>query len=102
MGSPIIEELTLLHDFINTILVFVIVFVGLIMVLIIFNTFINQTLLERQIIECIWTLIPAIILVQIAIPSLLLLYILDESIDSVLSIKVMSLVIFDQLLEILS
>ena len=87
-NSPIMEELTLLHDFINTILVFVIVFVGLIMVLIIFNTFINQTLLERQIIECIWTLIPAIILVQIAIPSLLLLYILDESIDSVLSIKV--------------
>lgn len=52
------------------------------------NSFINQTLLESQIVECIWTLIPAIILIQIALPSLLLLYILDESIDSVLSIKV--------------
>jgi len=39
-------------------------------------------------IECIWTIIPAAILIQIAIPSLLLLYILDESIDSSISIKV--------------
>lgn len=45
-------------------------------------------MLERQIIECIWTVIPAIVLVQIAIPSLLLLYMLDESIDSSLSLKV--------------
>jgi cytochrome c oxidase subunit 2 len=59
------------------------------MVLMLFNTFINKTLLERQIIESIWTVIPAIILVQIAIPSLLLLYILDESIDSSLTIKVL-------------
>ena len=58
------------------------------MIFILFNKFINITLLERQIIECIWTIIPAIILIQIAIPSLLLLYILDESIDSSLTIKV--------------
>jgi len=48
-----------------------------------------MNLLESQIIECIWTIIPAIILIQIAIPSLLLLYILDESIDSSLTIKVL-------------
>jgi len=53
------------------------------------NKFININLLERQIIECIWTIIPAIILVQIAIPSLLLLYMLEESIDSSLTIKVL-------------
>jgi len=82
------EELVLLHDFINTILVFIITFVGLIIVLIIFNTFINQALLESQMVECVWTLIPAIILIQIALPSLLLLYILDESIDAILSVKV--------------
>ena len=83
------EELIFLHDFINIILIFIIRFVGLIILLIILNKFINKNLLERQIIECIWTIIPAIILVQIAIPSLLLLYILDESIDSVLTIKVL-------------
>ena len=83
------EELIFLHDFINMILVFIIRFVGFIMVRIIYNKYINMNLLERQIIECIWTIIPAIILIQIAIPSLLLLYILDESIDSALTLKVL-------------
>merc|ERR1711970_989921 len=86
-NSPIIEELIFLHDFINIILIFIITFVGFIIVRILFNSFINKNLLERQIIECIWTIIPAIILIQIAMPSLLLLYILDESIDSNLTIK---------------
>jgi len=78
-----------LHDFINLILVFIISFVGYIIVFIIFNKYININLLESQIIERIWTIIPAIILIQIAIPSLLLLYILDESIDRSLTLKVM-------------
>merc|ERR1711899_176463 len=86
-NSPIIEELIFLHDFINIILVFIITFVGFIIVRILFNSFINKNLLERQIIECIWTIIPAVILIQIAIPPLLLLYMLDESIDSNLTIK---------------
>ena len=71
------------------ILIFIISFVLLIIIYILLNKFININLLERQIIECIWTIIPAIILIQIAIPSLLLLYILDESIDSSLTIKVL-------------
>lgn len=87
-NSPIIEELIFLHDFINLILVFIISFVGYIIVFIIFNKYININLLESQIIERIWTIIPAIILIQIAIPSLLLLYILDESIDRSLTLKV--------------
>merc|ERR1712062_642123 len=86
-NSPIIEELIFLHDFINIILVFIITFVGFIIVRILFNSFINKNLLEIQIIECIWTIIPAVILIQIAIPSLLLLYMLAESIDSSLTIK---------------
>jgi len=87
-NSPIIEELLFLHDFINLILIFIIRFVGYIIFRILLNNFINKNLLESQIIECIWTIIPAAILIQIAMPSLLLLYILDESIDSSISLKV--------------
>ena len=83
------EELVFLHDFINTILVFIITFVGLIMVTILLNKFSNQSLIESQVVECVWTIIPAVILVQIALPSLLLLYILDEVVDTALSIKVL-------------
>merc|ERR1712243_544216 len=88
VNSLIIEELLFLHDFINFILIFIIRFVGYIIFRILLNNFINKNLLESQIIECIWTIIPAAILIQIAMPSLLLLYILDESIDSSISIKV--------------
>ena len=88
-NSPVMEELVFLHDFINTILVFIITFVGLIMVTILLNKFSNQSLIESQVVECVWTIIPAVILVQIALPSLLLLYILDEVVDTALSIKVL-------------
>lgn len=83
------EELIFLHDFINMVLVFIIRFVGYIIIRIVYNKYININLLESQIIECIWTIIPAIILIQIAMPSLLLLYILDESVDSALTMKVL-------------
>ena len=88
-NSPIIEELIFLHDFINLILIFIITFVGYIIISMLLNKYININILERQIIECIWTIIPAIILIQIAMPSLLLLYILDESIDRSITIKVL-------------
>ena len=48
---------------------------------------INQGLLEIHMVECVWTIIPAILLLQIALPSLLLLYMLDESVDSSLTLK---------------
>ena len=74
-NSPIIEELIFLHDFINLVLIFIIRFVGFMIISIIKNSFINKNLLEIQIVERIWTILPAVILVQIALPSLLLLYI---------------------------
>ena len=86
-NSPIIEELIFLHDFINLVLMFIIRFVGFIIISIIKNSFINKNLLEIQIVERVWTIIPAVILIQIALPSLLLLYILDESIDRSLTLK---------------
>merc|ERR1739848_861795 len=68
-NSPIIEELIFLHDFINLILIFIISFVLIIIIYILLNNYININLLERQIIECIWTIIPAIILIQIEFDS---------------------------------
>ncbi len=88
-NRPLIEELTQLHDFINLILIFIISFVGMIMLIIVMGRHINQNLLEMQIVEWVWTIIPAILLLQIALPSLLLLYMLDETVDSSLTLKTM-------------
>lgn len=45
------EELIQLHDFINLILVFIISFVGVIMIIITMGDHINKNLLEIQIVE---------------------------------------------------
>ncbi len=76
--SPVIEEFIYFHDFTNIILLFILRFVGLIIARVIFNKVIHKSLLEGQVLECIWTLIPALILIQIALPSLVLLYTLEE------------------------
>lgn len=76
--SPVIEEFVYFHDFTNIILLFILSFVGFILLRVFFNKIIHKSLLEGQILECIWTLIPALILVQIALPSLVLLYTLEE------------------------
>jgi len=45
-NRPLIEELTQLHDFINLVLIFVLRFVGVIIVLMVMGKHINQNLLE--------------------------------------------------------
>ena len=76
--SPVIEEFIYFHDFTNIILLFILTFVGAIIFRILINKIIHKSLLEGQVLECIWTLIPALILIQIALPSLVLLYTLEE------------------------
>lgn len=52
------------------------------------NTFLYKGLLEGQILECVWTIIPAIILIQIALPSLSLLYLIEDSPSPDIRVKV--------------
>ena len=77
-ASPLIEQLIFFHDHIILILILIITFVGYILSTVLLNSFINRYMLEHQTIEIIWTAIPAIILIFIALPSLRLLYLLDE------------------------
>ena len=78
-ASPVMEELVFFHDFTMVVLVFIVRFVGYIIGQLPRSKWLDASLLEGQAIECVWTLVPALILVQVAIPSLLLLYLLDES-----------------------
>ena len=52
-----------------------------------FNKFNNRFLLEGQTIEIIWTILPAITLIFIALPSLRLLYLLDEINNPIITLK---------------
>lgn len=85
--DPVIEEFIYFHDFTNIILVYIIIFVGYIIVSILFNTTIFKGLLHGQVIECIWTTVPGLILIQIALPSLSLLYLIEDSPSPNLTLK---------------
>nr|QFG40087.1 cytochrome c oxidase subunit II [Munidopsis verrilli] len=77
-ASPLMEQLIFFHDHTMVILIFITTFVGFMMLSLFYNSFTNRYLLENQNIEIIWTLLPVVILVFIALPSLRLLYLLDE------------------------
>nr|QBS48155.1 cytochrome c oxidase subunit II [Pandalus hypsinotus] len=77
-ASPLMEQLIFFHDHAMLVLVMITTLVGYMMASLFFNKLTNRFLLEGQTIEIIWTILPAIILVFIALPSLRLLYLLDE------------------------
>ena len=77
-ASPLIEQLTFFHDHTLIILVIITTLVGYLIFILFFNSYTNRNLLHGQTIEIIWTILPAIVLLFIAFPSLRLLYLLDE------------------------
>nr|QIJ98702.1 cytochrome c oxidase subunit II [Chionea crassipes gracilistyla]QXM16963.1 cytochrome c oxidase subunit 2 [Neoneuromus orientalis] len=86
-ASPLMEQLTFFHDHTLLILIMITMLVGYLMVTLLFNKFTNRLLLEGQTIEIIWTILPAITLIFIALPSLQLLYLLDEISDPAITFK---------------
>nr|ABV71215.1 cytochrome oxidase subunit II [Dicranomyia swezeyi]ABV71219.1 cytochrome oxidase subunit II [Dicranomyia swezeyi] len=77
-ASPIMEQLSFFHDHALLIITMITILVGYLMAGLLFNKFTNRYLLSGQTIEVIWTILPAIVLIFIALPSLRLLYLMDE------------------------
>ena len=77
-ASPLAEHLIFFHDHAILVLILITTLVGYFIGTLFFNKFTDRFLLEHQTIETAWTIIPALILVFIALPSLRLLYLLDE------------------------
>nr|ABY55876.1 cytochrome oxidase subunit II [Pterostichus congestus]ABY55914.1 cytochrome oxidase subunit II [Pterostichus nr. congestus KWW-2] len=86
-NSPLMEQLTFFHDHTLMILLMITMLVGYLMITLFYNSYINRYLLEGQTIEVIWTILPAITLVFIALPSLQLLYLLDEVSNPLMTLK---------------
>nr|WNU00269.1 cytochrome c oxidase subunit 2 [Psylliodes attenuatus] len=86
-ASPLMEQLSYFHDHTLMILLIITVLVGQLMISLFFNKFTHRYLLEGQMIEIIWTILPTITLIFIAIPSLRLIYILDEINNPAITIK---------------
>nr|YP_002970763.1 cytochrome c oxidase subunit II [Valentia hoffmanni]ACJ69575.1 cytochrome c oxidase subunit II [Valentia hoffmanni] len=86
-NSPLMEQLIFFHDHTLMILTMITVLVSYMMSTIMFNKLTNRFLLEGQAIELIWTILPAITLIFIALPSLRILYLMDEINNPLITIK---------------
>nr|YP_009773391.1 cytochrome c oxidase subunit II [Hanleyella oldroydi]QIZ12612.1 cytochrome c oxidase subunit II [Hanleyella oldroydi] len=86
-ASPLMEQLIFFHDHAMLILIMIISLVTYASVSLLLNTLSSRYLLEGQEIETIWTILPAIVLIFLALPSLRLLYLLDEVNNPVLTVK---------------
>nr|YP_004934889.1 cytochrome c oxidase subunit II [Ovatella vulcani]AEQ93841.1 cytochrome c oxidase subunit II [Ovatella vulcani] len=86
-ASPIQAEMLLFHDHAIVLLIGIFSFVALIGVKLVFNKFSSRTMHEAQQLETIWTIVPALLLIWLALPSLRLLYLLDEQSGSGIILK---------------
>nr|AKM70251.1 cytochrome oxidase subunit II [Aiceona himalaica] len=88
-NSPLMEQLIFFHDHTIFIIIMIMSLITYMMMFIIKNKFINIKILENQFIEIIWTSIPPLILIFIAMPSLHLLYLMDEIKSPIITIKIL-------------
>nr|YP_010952640.1 cytochrome c oxidase subunit II [Acanthopleura vaillantii]WMQ53047.1 cytochrome c oxidase subunit 2 [Acanthopleura vaillantii] len=86
-ASPMMEQLIFFHDHAMLVLIMIISLLLYAAISLTMNKMTSRFTLESQGIETIWTILPAIILIFLAFPSLRLLYLLDEIESPVLTLK---------------
>nr|YP_010963590.1 cytochrome c oxidase subunit II [Leptocentrus longispinus]WKZ08073.1 cytochrome c oxidase subunit II [Leptocentrus longispinus] len=86
--SPIMEQLIMFHDHGMMIIMMITIMVGYMMLSLMVKKNTSRLILENQPIEFIWTILPAITLVFIAMPSLRILYLIEESMKPLITIKI--------------
>ena len=92
-ASPVMEQLADLHDYVLVIITVITIFVMLLLLYICirFSRRNNPTpskTTHNTLIEIIWTVVPVMILIAIAIPSLRLHYYMDRAADPEMTLKV--------------
>nr|QGZ10078.1 cytochrome c oxidase subunit II [Oncopsis nigrofasciata] len=85
--TPIMEQLILFNDHAMMIILMITATVMYMILSIMMNKMIDKNMLEGQMIELIWTITPAIMLILIALPSLRILYLIEEINNPMISIK---------------
>lgn len=86
-ATPIISILIGFHDHAILVIVIVLTFVSYAILALIIRQFTCRNVYEAQAIEAVWTILPAFILLFLALPSLQLLYLTDEIIEPGVTVK---------------
>nr|AIG23555.1 cytochrome c oxidase subunit II [Pseudantechinus macdonnellensis] len=87
--SPIMEELMYFHDHTLMIVFLISSLVLYVLILMLTTKLTHTSTMDAQEVETIWTIMPAVILVLIALPSLRILYMMDEIFNPYLTVKAM-------------
>nr|YP_009331657.1 cytochrome c oxidase subunit II [Paraleonnates uschakovi]APG32409.1 cytochrome c oxidase subunit II [Paraleonnates uschakovi] len=86
-ASPIMSMLINFHDHAMLVLIMVISFVGYALSALMLNKLSCRNIIEAQEVETIWTILPAFVLLFLALPSLRLLYLMDEIAEPSITLK---------------
>nr|YP_004935072.1 cytochrome c oxidase subunit II [Succinea putris]AEQ93927.1 cytochrome c oxidase subunit II [Succinea putris] len=86
-SSPIQIEMIFFHDHAMILLIGIFTLVAIMGIKLLMSKFSCRSVYEAQTIEIIWTIIPGFLLIWLALPSLRLLYLLDEQFDNSLIFK---------------
>jgi cytochrome c oxidase subunit 2 len=92
-ATPVAEGIAHLHDDVMFYLVLIVTGVSWMIISILYsfanvkNKFVHKYLTHGTLIEIVWTITPAFVLIAIAFPSFQLLYLMDEVIDPAVTIK---------------
>nr|AZL93298.1 cytochrome c oxidase subunit 2 [Hypsicera sp. ZJUH_2016019] len=89
-NSPSMENILFFNDYSMLILLMIITLIIYMMLSLLTNKLTNKFISQNQIIEMIWTFIPLMILICMAIPSLNILYLTEEISSPTLTIKSIS------------
>nr|YP_010758060.1 cytochrome c oxidase subunit II [Gunungiella wangi]WEU80065.1 cytochrome c oxidase subunit II [Gunungiella wangi] len=88
-NSPLMEELIFFYDHSMIMIILIVTYTLYLIFILLVNKFSYKNFIEHQILESIWTVIPCFFLLFIAIPSLYLLYLMDESKLPHITLKIM-------------
>ena len=86
--SVIIELLNYFHDYMIVILILIITFVTYMFVYVSASPYVDKYTIDSHLLETVWTVVPIIILLFMAFPSLYLLYLIEEVSKPSLTVKV--------------
>nr|YP_009107084.1 cytochrome c oxidase subunit II [Angaracris barabensis]AIT96935.1 cytochrome c oxidase subunit II [Angaracris barabensis] len=86
-ASPLMEQLSFFHDHTMIVLLLITTIVSYSLSYMLLTNYTNRNMLNEHMIETIWTALPAVTLIFIAMPSLRLLYLLDDSSNALMTIK---------------
>nr|ASY98277.1 cytochrome c oxidase subunit II [Acontista multicolor] len=86
-ASPLMEQLMYFHDHTMFIIIMILTMVGYLMMSLMLNKYTDRYILDGQYLEILWTIVPAIVLIFIALPSLRILYLIDETENPYMSFK---------------